>query len=357
MGLRAAGLTTRKPLLVAACFVAVATIVLVAILMTRSHRQGLFSDESPWNSALGADAHIDPSSRRRVDALATRIEAAQRNGLWPAVTFGAYSVPVYVVGDDAPSVPVRLDTGPWGKALARALASGVPIPSVARPAPGTDGHLVIWEPSTDRLWEFWQAVRRRDGWHASWGGAMRQVSASPGYYSDRSWPGLRSNEGWNWGATATSLPVIAGLGTLEELRRGRIDHALAASVPEACAGVFAFPAQRTDGQDGRSDCMPAGARLRLDPRLDLRRLRLSPIARVLARAAQRYGIIVRDTTHGSFAFYTQIAPGGGEGLYTGSRTVWGGAPSWKALDGFPWRRLQLMASRLCRAAPCRPPNG
>ena len=63
--------------------------------------------------------------------------------------------------------------------------------------------MTIWQPKTDTLWEFWQASKQSDGWHASWGGAIKHVSQSRGYYTTNSWPGLSQP---NWGATATSLP-------------------------------------------------------------------------------------------------------------------------------------------------------
>jgi hypothetical protein len=73
---------------------------------------------------------------------------------------------------------------------------------------------------------------------------------------------------------------------------------------------------------------------------------------MVADAAQRYGIIVRDTTHGSFAFYAEIPDRKQATVYAGRHSVWGHEPSWKALDRFPWRRLELLNSTRCRLAPC-----
>ena len=194
-------------------------------------------------------------------------------------------------------MPVKLDTGSWGATLQTALNAGVPIPSDAKPAAGTDGHMTVYQPSSDTLWEFWQASKKADGWHASWGGVITNVSRSPGYYTNASWPSLAASDGWHWGATATSLPVIAGTIMIDELRRGRIDHALALAIPNACAGRFTWPAQRTDGTATATDCLPEGAHLRIDPAVDLSKLTLPRVTRILAEAAQRYGIIVRDRTH------------------------------------------------------------
>ena len=77
-----------------------------------------------------------------------------------------------------------------------------------------------------------------------------------------------------WGASASSLPLVAGTMTLGELESGHIDHALAISVPHARAGTYAWPAQRTDG-DGGALTLPEGAHLRLDPSLNIPAMQLS----------------------------------------------------------------------------------
>ena len=140
----------------------------------------------------------------------------------------------------------------------------MPIPGNARPSAGTDRQITIYQPSTDSLWEYWHFSRESDGWHAGWGGAIDDVSSSPGYYTPLSWNGALSV----WGATATSLPLVAGTMTLAELRSGHIDHALAITIPYPRAGVVTWPARRTDGT-GTAAELPEGAHLRLNPRLDI----------------------------------------------------------------------------------------
>ena len=54
------------------------------------------------------------------------------------------------------------------------------------------------------------------------------------------------------------------------------------------------PAQRSDGSNRSDDAIPAGTRLRLDPSVDVADLGLSPVAAMIARAAQTYGFIVTD---------------------------------------------------------------
>jgi hypothetical protein len=320
--------------------------------------KGLFASDSVWNLPQKRNRPgLDPSSGERVRALSGLIEYRKRlpqflGGGYPGLGADTYSTPIYRVARSTRRVPVTVHTDPHKRGFIGVAAAGVPIPPGATPAAGTDGHMTIYQPSTDTLWEFWRAVRQPDGWHASWGGAIRHVSRSPGYYSPNAWPDLPKGEGWNWGSTATSLPVAGGTVTTQELRKGHIPHALAMAVPLPCKDVFSWPAQRDDGVSTASDCLPEGARLRLDPAVDVDALNLHPVARTLARAAQEYGIIVRDQTRVSAQFYLESPQPAQPSPYTGPGGLFAGAGPWQVLEGFPWDRLQLLPLSLCRSAPC-----
>lgn len=284
-----------------------------------------------------------------VKALALEVRREVRARTGPHIQTDSYSTPLYIAGAQEPLVRVALDDAgaSWRRGLQRAFEA-VPIPSGARPAAGSDGHMTVWQPSSDRLWEFWQARNEDDGWHASWGGAFKRVSASPGYFDRRAWPGLSDD---NWGASASSLPLIAGTMRIAELRKGRIKHALALALPEPRARWFAWPAQRTDGT-GPPGAIPEGARLRLDPELRLGRLHLPRMTAVMARAVQRYGMIVRDQTHAAVGFYAQDPLGSDP--YGGPNGFFGGRLPTEFLAKFPWKRLEVVRMRLCtdRSDPC-----
>jgi hypothetical protein len=343
---------------------AIAVLLTIIIASPSAHarstvreRPALFAATSVWNAPLEASAPLDPTSSSRMAAFSVEIASEVSRGIGPWISETSYSTPLYRVPAGQPRARLKLDTGLWGASLQRVLDQGVPIPKGARPAKGTDGHLTVWQPATDTLWEFWKAVKRPDGWHASWGGAMRRVSRRPGYYTDAAWSGLPPSHGWNWGSTATSLPVVAGTILIDELRRGRIDHALALDIPNACARVFSWPAQRTDGSDASQNCLPEGAHLRLDPDLDLSALALPRITRILARAAQRYGMIVRDRTNHAVGFYAEDPTPTGSDPYAGANGFYGGLRPWQFLPQFPWGRLQLLKMTPCARAPCLPSGG
>jgi hypothetical protein len=305
----------------------------------------LFAPTSFWNRRLSRNTPTDPSSATLVQALVAEVAREQAATIGPWIGANSGSTPLYRVERTQHRVRVHLDslTSRGSRALQRAWAS-VPIPNDAKPAVPPDRHMTIWQPATDTLWDFFEARKLSDGWHAEWGGAMRHVSKSPGYYTRAAWPGATRN----WGATASSLPVIGGTMLLSELRSGRIDHALALNVPAARPGVFAWPAQRTDG-DGPLNALPEGARLRLDPTLDVGSLHLPRMTRMIAVAAQRYGLVVRDQTHHGISLFAENPEQFGGNPY--NRYFRGRTPP-QMLANFPWDRLQVLLMHLCTAAPC-----
>jgi hypothetical protein len=299
----------------------------------------LFAPDSVWNGPLPHDAPLDPNSAALVRKLSDLVVQDQAANRGPWIATNQASTPLYVVPADQPLVSVQLHTGWWGNTLQEVLRA-VPIPPNAKPARGGDAHLTIWQPSTDRLWELFQARNEPDtGWHAAYGGAIDRVSASPGFYDSNSWPGKSASY---WGATATSLPVIGGTMLISELQAGVIPHALAVAIPFARPKAFAFPAQRTDGSSTDSQAIPEGARFRLDPSLDVKALALPRITEMMALAAQKHGIIVRDQTGQGVSFYAEDWSQYGTDPYFGLGGLF--SNQWPAdlLKSFPWSRLQLL---------------
>jgi len=305
----------------------------------------LFAPTSFWNQRLPGTTPTDPTSTTLVQALVAEVAREQAATIGPWIGANSGSTPLYRVQRAQHRVRVHLDsrTSRGARALQRAWAS-VPIPNDAKPAVPPDRHMTIWQPATDTLWDFFGARKLSDGWHAEWGGAIRRVSKSPGYYTRAAWPGASRS----WGATASSLPVIGGTMLLNELRSGHIDHALALNVPAARPGVFAWPAQRTDG-DGPLNALPEGARLRLDPSLDVGALHLPRMTRMIALAAQRYGLVVRDQTHHGISLFAENPEQFRGNPY--NRYFRGRTPP-QMLANFPWDRLQVLQMHLCTAAPC-----
>jgi hypothetical protein len=301
-----------------------------------------FSPEGLWNKPLAAKATLDPGSAAFVQALEAEVAAELPSGRGPWINTTSYSVPIYTVAAGQPTVRVQLVSSRPERGLQLAL-DAVPLPPTALPARGTDAELVLWQPSKNRLWEFWRLAHTAAGWQASWGGAMRHVSSNPGVYGLKAWP---ESKPW-WGAAATSLSLAGGLITLEDLRFGQIRHALAMALPEVRTGVYSSPAQRGDGTSANPLSLPEGARLRLNPKLDLASLHLPPLTMMIAEAAQRYGILVRDKG-GNVQFFAQDPTPTGSDPYKAAGGYFGGLRPSQLLASFPWSQLQVLKLSLHR---------
>jgi hypothetical protein len=298
-----------------------------------------FSSTSVWNAWLAPDAPVDPNSAAMVSELGTYVNAEELAKAGPWINATHNGVSILTVPADQPTVQVKLDHVP-DLALAAAW-SAVPLPATAHPSSG-DNDLAVWQPSSDRMWEFFELNQQADGWHAAWGGAMQHVSSNPGVYGPDAWPGAKTY----WGVTAASLPIVGGAITLDDLASGHIDHALALVVPNVRQGVFASPAQRADGTSTSPGSLPEGAQLRLDPSLNLASLNLPPLTRMIARAAQRYGIIIRDSSP-TVAFTSQD-PTGDSGALAMYARLYAGQYAWQLTAAFPWSHLQVLYMDLHR---------
>ncbi len=302
----------------------------------------LFSSTSFWNAQPASGAALDPSSASIVSALGRLVTQEEQAGEGPAINTTAWSVPIYTVLSTQPTVNVKLAYNWMGlRPALQAAWTTVPLPGNAKPASGTDKHLVVWQPSSKHLWEFWHLEKKSEGWEAYWGGAMQNALTNPGNYGPEAWFGAATN----WGASGTSLSIAGGLITLEDLEKGQINHALAIGVPTTREGAYAAPAERTDGDSAEATSLPAGAHLRLNPSLSLSTLHLPHFTLMLAEAAQKYGIFVRDTAS-VVALYAQDPTPTATNPYTAPGGYFEGKSPAQLLSLFPWSHLQLLKMEL-----------
>ncbi len=303
-----------------------------------------FSPTSFWNEMVPASAPVDPGSAAMVSSFDGEIAAAEaaKKGL-PNINTTAWSVPVYTVPARQATVKVthELSYGEKPNVALQSAWDAVPLPPEAKPAAGTDRDLVVWQPSTNHLWEFWGLEKTGGGWVAKWGGAMDSASTDPGVYGPEAWPGAQTG----WGVSATSMSVAGGLITLEDLEKGQINHAIAIAIPNARSGVYASPAQRTDGYSTSPQSLPEGAHLRLDPNLDLASLHLPHMTLMLAEAAQRYGIFVRDSSV-NVTFVAQDPTPTATNPYIGAHGYFEGKSPQQLLASFPWKYLEVLKMEL-----------
>ena len=310
-----------------------ASVIPYNLLAADSTSNKIFSRSSFWYKPLPAVVSLHPNSASFVSEF-----LRQKDKYYGTVGINTfkYASPVYYAGENVTNIKVTQWNCQNKKSLDSRLAeqwAEVPIPEYVRPADGTDSEMTIYQASTDSLWEFWKARKVNGEWQACWGGRIQNVSKSDGIFKSY------------YGATATSLPFIGGQITAEELQKGEIDHVIGIALVETeNSKVVSWPAHRSDGFNPNNELnrIPEGLRFRLDPSVDVDLLNISPIGKVVAKAAQKYGFIVWDKA-GAITMraqnpysYTSLGKSNPyEGLYAGM-------PEYKILENFPWERLQFL---------------
>lgn len=280
-------------------------------------------------------APLDPNSPAMVDRLRHQV-TDYWNGV-AAFNHDHYNTAFYTVPAGQPRVDVAFvdcqNKGylPSGLYDGAAHFRNVPVPPDAIPAAGSDAELTVYSPETDQIWEFWQARKASTGWQACWGGRIDRLSGNLGIFPIP------------YGATATGLVMAGGMISLDDVRRGAIEHSMYLAVRDLQRYPnISWPALRGDGNLQDPNVVREGQRLRLDPTLDLSRYPLTPIGRMIAKAAQRYGFVVTDRG-GAVAVVTES--GAREAAMQGVDpwvALMGGRPAYTILEGFPWDRMQVI---------------
>jgi hypothetical protein len=291
----------------------------------------VFAADSFWYRPIPADAPLNPNSAAYVAEFLRQYHAYYQT---VGINTTSYSAPVYVAGPETKAVTVA--QWPCQNNRDANLAkqwTAVPIPSDIQPADGTDAEMVIYQPSTDSMWEFWRARQVEGQWQACWGGMMAGVSHNPGIWQRR------------YGVAATGLPFAAGQVTVKELREGVINHVIGIALVDAdWWSIFSWPANRSDGYNpGKaSNRIPEGLRFRLDPKIDIDELNISPIAKAVAKAGQKYGFVVWDKGGAISLRFENPKVYTLAGEPNPYIAIFNGIPSYAALKGIPWDRLQFL---------------
>lgn len=293
----------------------------------------VFAPTSFWYQKIPTNVALHANSAGFVADFQRQVQTYYGN---VGVNTTAYASPVYTAAAGAATVPVKFwDCQNKGYADASLVAqwAAVPMPSYAVQSAGTDAEMTVYQPSTNSIWEFWQARKVNGQWQACWGGRMQNTTTTQGI-----WPSY-------YGTTATGLPFLGGQVTAEELARGEIRHAIGIALVETeKASVVSWPAQRSDGYNpnNAANRIPEGLRFRLDPTINVDALNIHPVAKIIAKAAQTYGFVVWDKS-GVVGIrmqnplsYTAL---GKPDPYT---ALFNGTPTYALLNGIPWNRLQFL---------------
>ncbi len=251
-----------------------------------------FAADSLWNSRP-----VNPSFAPDVIPTST---------YFPAITASAYSTGMFLASPQDPPVTV---TGAAGsKGLFNTDDEGfhdVTIPhwpASAKPAPGSDGHADIVDPTTNIIHSFWQLKQVGTQWTA--------VQYSWTRLDGRGWPDPAH---YYQGARATGVPASGGLIRIHEVQQkpSFYPHALAMSLTFnglSANPTYVFPATSADTNAAKlnSGAFPEGSLVMLPPDFDTSKL-TDPELRRIAETLKRYGAYIVDANTGTpFVIYVEI---------------------------------------------------
>ncbi len=247
---------------------------------------GLFELPNPWNQEVSAQP-VASESASIINALAAAggwgagnnlqidfsLNVLQRIPTTPFVTFQK-SAGYYSPDCDEPFPFPR----PIGGAIEGQSGYTCPVAS-------EDCHLLVVDPIAKRLYEMYNATTS--------GGTL--VARCALFWDlTRSYPPTLRGEQCT-SADAAGFPIAALLFTADEVAAGDIPHAIRFILPNERmrAGVYVRPASHAGAPSGGPNLPPYGVRFRLRADYPLATLP-SDGARVIARAMQRYGMLLAD---------------------------------------------------------------
>jgi hypothetical protein len=232
--------------------------------------------EAAWNQDISR-APVDPRS----SAYISYIDSHGGDHLHP--DFGsprAYGFPYAVVGRRRRKLPIHYtaygdesDRGPFP------IPPRAPVEGGRRS--GGDRHVLVVDRARCRLYELYHAFfkgGRRPHWNADSGVSWNLRSAR------------RRRDSFT-SADAAGLPIFPGLIRYEEAAAGHIDHAIRVTF-DSTRNAWVHPASHCAGDTSSRDAPPMGLRLRL--RAGYRLGGFHGVARTIAVALKRYGLIVAD---------------------------------------------------------------
>jgi hypothetical protein len=278
-----------------------------------------FSAGGVWNQPVGNAQPVANSS-----ALISYLTA---HALHPNMTLRSWGVSVSETQpgqQPAFTVPCVM----WSNCTLDAFGQ-IPIPLTASPDSSGDGHLAVYDPTSGREWDMWQAQKTASSWQAGGGAAVSTLG-------DGVAPSGTA------GGDAANLPLLGGLVRPEEILQGHIDHALVFTMPGVSSVGHVCPATHHDGSTTDPNALLEGMRLQLDPSVDVSQLPIPAWEKTLASAMQTYGMYLRDQG-GSLAIFAEDSASRGYDAWSKLGFASGNSVG---LAGIPWDKFRVLS------APC-----
>lgn len=289
-----------------------------------------FAFNSAFNTTIPGGPALDPNSA----AMVANLTYNTHPGIAYLYNNGK---PIFYADSSTPTYTVTC-TEAWGTCPFSGLA--VPIPANAKPDTDSDGHMFVVNIATHTEYDFWQYKFNGGSPTTSWGG-VADINGNG-----------QSSRGT---AYASGTAGMAGLVRISDIKSGAINHALVFSTSDcaAPASVFRYPAIHSDGKYTGTGAIPEGARVQLDPSINVDGIaNITAGEKMVAKALQQYGAYAVDcagsTGPGGMGYYFEDPRE--EGVadpYPGVGFAW----DYFGMDHIPWKSLKVL-----NASVTQPPN-
>lgn len=242
----------------------------------RAPKCKIFPANNHWNLRVDG-LPVAANSETMIESIgaARSVHPDFGSGTWEGAPIG---IPFKVVSKRQKRVPVSFEYADESDRGRYPVPKNAPIEG-GRSGTG-DRHVILIDRDRCKLHELYAAYPVRGG--RSWRAGSGAV-----------WS-LRSNklrpDGWT-SADAAGLPIFPGLARADEVVRGEIDHALRFTAART-QRAYVYPARHFASSNSDPSLPPMGLRVRLKSSVDLNQF--SRQARVIARALQRYGMLLAD---------------------------------------------------------------
>lgn len=141
-----------------------------------------------------------------------------------------------------------------------------------------DRHGIVLDPINRKLYEFYQLKKTNAGWQAACAAIFDLKSNA-----------LRP-DGWT-SSDAAGLPIFPAVVRYDELKRGKIEHALRLTVVKT-RKAYVYPATHHASRRTETDLPRMGERFRL--RKDFDTSKFTPEVKAILEALKKYGTLVAD---------------------------------------------------------------
>lgn len=277
-----------------------------------------FAADSAYNVPIGPNVELDPKSAAMVASIASQNKAT-------ALLYD-FGTPIYHSSAADPTYRVQC-TMNWGTCDLE--ERDLHISASTQPNAGSDGAMNVIDFARREVCDFWQARKTASGgWETSWGTC---ASIDGGVSGPRG------------GGTGGGINGLAGVVRIHEIEQGYIDHAISIATNNSCgprnSTNFRFPATKTDGDSTRSDCVPEGARLQLDPSINCDTLpQISRAEVIVCKALQKYGLYNRDNAGSPIAIPFEKPVNGRPNPYPAAGLPW----DYYDMPHIPWSKLRVL---------------